>query len=245
MDKKINVNHIQQRIQQAAEKLKRPADSITLVAVSKTKPIDDIAAAYKMGIRHFGENRTQEFAEKVNKLSHLDNLQWHFIGQLQTRQSHLVAEYAHYFHAIDRIKIAKRLSKQLQKYQRELSIFIQINVSGEESKSGFDGSDWEHNFSQRETLENAILQISTLDNIHVCGLMTMAPWGAPKDTVHNIFQRLQKLSVWINDRHPTLQARELSMGMSDDFEIAIEEGATCVRVGSAIFGKREIEQIKR
>ncbi|KPA16795.1 hypothetical protein MHK_002981 [Candidatus Magnetomorum sp. HK-1] len=232
------IENVLHRIQQAAEHAGHPANAITLVAVSKTKPVEDIVVAYEAGIRNFGENRAEELAEKAVKLSHLKDLQWHFIGHLQTRQSKFVAENAHFFHAVDRLKIAKRLSNQLQELGRTLPVFIEINVSGEESKEGFNCADWENNQEQRDTLLESVKNIADLSNLNVCGLMTMAPYNAHKKIIRSIFSRLRRLSEWLNTKLPELGARELSMGMSNDFEIAVEEGATHVRVGSAIFGAR-------
>lgn len=240
-----NSNHPVQsvlaRIEQAAQRANRSTTDITLVAVSKTKPIEAILAAYAAGVRHFGENRAAEFAEKAAALSHLPDIQWHFIGHLQTRQSQPVAEQAHYFHAVDRVKIAERLSKQLQAMAqpRSLSVFIEVNVSGEASKAGFACADWENSAQQRDALREAVTTLAALPHIDIRGLMTMAPLDVPADTTRTVFRRLHELSVWLNTALPDLHATELSMGMSGDFETAIEEGATWVRVGSAIFGKRE------
>jgi len=229
------VQNVLGRINEAAKRGGRIATNITLVAVSKTKPIEDIVAAYEAGVRHFGENRAKELAEKAAALSHLPDIHWHFIGHLQTRQRNSVAEHAHYFHAVDRIKIAEQLSTQLQKRDRALPVFIEVNISGEETKGGFKCTDWENNQEQRDTISRAMGRIAALPNIQVRGLMTMAPRVAQEAIVRDIFSRLRRLSEWLNSNFPELQATELSMGMSGDFEIAIEEGATCVRVGSAIF----------
>ncbi len=237
-DKKQLIENILNRIQQSADCTNRSANNVTLVAVSKTKSIEDIIVAYEAGIRHFGENRAEELAKKATQLSHLKDLQWHFIGHLQTRQSKPIAKYAHYFHAVERIKIAEHLSKHLQELGRTLPVFIEINISGEASKGGFDCADWENNQEQRDKLLEAIKTIAALPNLKILGLMTMTPFKAKEDFIHNIFKRLYKLSKWLNTELPELKAQELSMGMSGDFEIAIEEGATYVRVGSAIFGER-------
>ncbi|MEN8219991.1 MAG: YggS family pyridoxal phosphate-dependent enzyme [Pseudomonadota bacterium] len=237
-DKKQLVENVLNRIQQAADRADRSADNVTLVAVSKTQPVEDILAAYQAGIRHFGENRAEELAEKAIQLSHLKDLQWHFIGHLQTRQSKPVAEHAHYFHAVDRVKIAEHLSRQLQELDRTLPVFIEVNVSGEESKGGFNCANWENDQEQRDILLEAVKAIAALPNLSIRGLMTMAPFKAPEDIIRNIFKRLHQLSEWLNAELPELKAKELSMGMSGDFEIAVEEGATHVRVGSAIFGKK-------
>jgi len=225
------------RINQAAKQGEHNATNTRLVAVSKTRPIEDIVTAYEAGVRHFGENRTKELVEKATALSHLPDIQWHFIGHLQTRQSNLVAQYAHYFHAVDRIKIAKQLSTQLHKFERTLPVFIEVNISGEESKAGFNCANWENAQEQRNTFCHAFQSIAILPSIQIRGLMTMAPRNASQNTVRNIFSRLRHLSKWLNHNFTDFEMTELSMGMSGDFEIAVEEGATYVRVGSAIFGK--------
>jgi pyridoxal phosphate enzyme (YggS family) len=237
-DKKQLVENVLNSIQQAADRADSSANNITLVAVSKTQPVEDIVAAYQAGIRNFGENRAEELAEKAVQLSHLKDLQWHFIGHLQTRQSKPVAEYAHYFHAVDRVKIAEHLSRQLQELDRTLPVFIEVNVSGEESKGGFSCADWENNQEQRDILLKAVKAIAVLPNLSIRGLMTMAPFHASEDIIRNSFKSLHQLSIFLNAELPELKAKELSMGMSGDFEIAVEEGATHVRVGSAIFGKK-------
>ena len=229
------VNAVIERIRQAKQPRNDNHNEITLVAVSKTCSIDEIITVYGAGIRHFGENRADELKEKAEALSHLSDIKWHFIGNLQTRQSLPVAQYADYFHAVDRLKIAKRLNNQLKQQHRQLAVYLQVNISGEASKSGFECASWENNQQQRENLVNALEQITMLDHLQVIGLMTMAPRSADQETVRILFKRLKDLSLWLNETNPKLQAPELSMGMSGDFEIAIEEGATYVRVGSAIF----------
>lgn len=237
-DKQNEVNQVQMRIEHAAQAVARNPAEITLVAVSKTKPIEDLVAAYEAGIRHFGENRAEELAEKAQALQHLTDIHWHFIGHLQSRQSKPVADYAECFHAVDRVKIAERLSQQLQERERTLAVYIEVNISGEENKGGFTGVDWENNAEQRAVLQEAVQTIMALPHLKILGLMTMAPFRAPEAEIRSIFQRLRGLSVWLNQALPTLNAHGLSMGMSGDFEIGIAEGATCVRVGSAIFGGR-------
>jgi len=238
------VNTVIKRIQQAKQRSNDPHNEVTLVAVSKTCSIDDIITVYNTGVRHFGENRADELAQKAQALSYLPDIKWHFIGNLQTRQSLPVAQYADYFHAVDRLKIAKRLNNQLtQQHQhqhhhhrrRQLTVYLQVNISGEASKSGFECANWENDQQQQENLLNAVEQIMPLDHLQVSGLMTMAPRTTDQKTIRTLFKRLKNLSRWLNETKPKLRATELSMGMSGDFEIAIEEGATYVRVGSAIF----------
>ncbi|MDM8565793.1 YggS family pyridoxal phosphate-dependent enzyme [Candidatus Halobeggiatoa sp. HSG11] len=229
------VQTIQHRIIQAAQRAGRNAESITLVAVSKKRPIDVILPAYEAGVRHFGENRADELKEKATTLSYLKDVKWHFIGHLQTRQSKSVAQYAHYFHAVDSVKIAQVLSVQLDTFKRNLSVFIQVNISGEKSKGGFDCYNWQNNVQHVENLIKAIKEIAALPNIQILGLMTMAPFDAQEDVLHHIFQSMADLSSNLGEQLPNNLVQQLSMGMSRDFEIAIEEGATFVRIGSAIF----------
>lgn len=230
-----SVQNISKEILQISQDNQRDIKEITLVAVSKTKPVEAIIKAYEAGLRHFGENRAEELEKKAQALAHLTDIQWHFIGHLQSRQSKPVATYAHYFHAVDRVKIAERLSSQLD---HVLPVFIEVNLSGEESKAGFDLKSWETSEEQRQLFLKEIQTIMLLKNIKIKGLMTMAPFEAPEPIIRNIFKRLKKLMQWLNATFPHLQATDLSMGMSNDFHIAIEEGATYIRIGSAIFGER-------
>lgn len=232
------VQVINQRIRQAAERSGRSESDITLVAVSKQKPIEAIVTAYNAGVRHFGENRAEELAEKAQALSHLTDLKWHFIGHLQTKQSKPVAQYAHYFHAVDRLKIARQLSRQLTELGRTLPVFIQINTSGEASKSGFACDNWQEDAQQTDTLRQTVEEIASLPNLQVSGLMTMAPFDSTEAVLRPIFQSTALLSAYLKENLPDIPVQQLSMGMSGDFEIAIEEGATHVRIGSAIFGSR-------
>ncbi len=239
MNQKISsVQSVRDRIARAAERAGRSGEDVTLVAVSKTKPMEDIVAAYEAGIRHFGENRTEELAAKAHALVHLPELQWHFIGQLQSRQCKEVALHAHCFHAVDRMKIAERLSRELGEAGRELPVYIQVNVSGEQSKGGFACAEWEHDDEQLGQFVESVRAIAALPNLKILGLMTMAAFNAPEDELRAVFKRLHGLSERLNAANPDLDAKGLSMGMSGDFEIAIAEGATLVRVGSAIFGGR-------
>nr|VFK64187.1 MAG: hypothetical protein BECKTC1821F_GA0114240_11171 [Candidatus Kentron sp. TC] len=232
------IQTIHDRIARAAQRVGRNAEDITLVAVSKTKPIEKIIAAYEAGIRHFGENRVEELEEKAHALRHLKDLKWHFIGHLQTRQSQSVVRYAHFFHAVDRVKIAQRLSSRLGEQGRNLPVFIQVNVSGEESKHGFSCKDWKTHPQRFSALKSALEKIACLPNVGILGLMTMAPFGAPEEELRDIFRNTAQLLAHIREDLPHIPARQLSMGMSGDFEIAIREGATLVRIGSAIFGER-------
>lgn len=226
------------RIAQAAHHAGRSVEEITVIAVSKQKSIEEILAIYQAGIRHFGENRREELQKKAVALQHLTDLKWHFIGHLQTRQSQAVVQYAHYFHAVDRLKIAERLSTQLLQLNQEMPVFIQVNISGEDSKGGFLVDNWQKDSQQFQSLIQSIETIATLPRLKILGLMTMAPFDASSETLRYLFNNMKMLSMALQEQFPLLSMKELSMGMSRDFEIAIEAGATYVRIGSAIFGER-------
>lgn len=236
-----NYAHVQQRIEAAAARAERPSSAITLIAVTKTWPVEVLVEAYAAGMRHFGENRTHELAQKRPYFyTHLpDNtITWHQIGTLQSRQTNDAAAHADVFHALDRLKIARRLSPQVVENGRVLPTFLEINISGEGSKSGFNMSDWETSATQRADLRKAVTEIAGLPGLTICGLMTMAPWDVPEDIIRTVFRRTRQLAHWLQDEFPDQNFRQLSMGMTDDFEIAIEEGTTHIRVGRAIFGSR-------
>ncbi len=234
-----NIPRIQETIALAAEKSGRTADDITLIAVSKQKPVAALEAAYAAGLRNFGENRSAELADKANTLAALD-INWHFIGHLQTRQSKPIAAHALWFHAADRVKIATRLNNQLGELNRPaLPIFLEVNVSGEATKGGFQCGNWERDGAQRDAILTAAATVAALNRIEIRGLMTMAPYGAPETDIRTIFERTRKLAEWLATQLPQADWSQLSMGMTDDYAIAIEEGATHVRVGRAIFGERK------
>lgn len=238
---KERLQHIQDRIAAAAARAGRDPAGITLVGVSKTWPVADLLAAYEAGLRHFGENRPEELAEKRPAIEAVlgpdSGLTWHHIGTVQSRKTNLVATHADYFHALDRLKIAQRLAAQ-RPAGKPLPVLIEVNISGEASKAGFACQEWEANGSQREMLVTAIQTIRELPNLELRGLMTMAPWDVPEAQIRAVFCRTRELATWLNETIPDLALSDLSMGMSGDFEVAIEEGATLVRVGSAIFGYR-------
>ncbi len=238
---------VQTRIDAAAARAGRDSAEITLVAVTKTWPLETVLAAYAVGLRHFGENRAEEMAQKRVGLAaemaasgeDAADVVWHQIGTLQSRKTGIVAESADYFHALDRIKIANRLSKTLVDLGRELPVLIEVNLSGEASKSGFKAENWEQDATQREALRTVLQTAADLPGIRPVGLMTMAPWGAPEDEIRRVFARCRELKNWLSEAQPDVALTELSMGMTNDFELGIEEGATLVRIGRALFGERQ------
>ena len=236
---------VQGRITKAAARSGRSEDEITLVVVTKTWPSTVIVAAYDAGIRNFGENRIEELTEKKEQVSEKlmnDDIVWHQIGPLQSRKTKFAADHADVFHALDRLKIANRLSRRLVENGRAdtkpLPVFLEINVSGEASKAGIDCSNWESDQGQRDMVLNTASKIAKLPGLIPQGLMTMAPWNVNETVLRKVFQQTRLLSEWLQKQLPDVTWSMLSMGMTDDFEIAIEEGATHVRIGRAIFGER-------
>jgi pyridoxal phosphate enzyme (YggS family) len=233
-----------EQIAAAAARAGRSAEEVTLVAVTKTWPAELVVAAYETGMRHFGENRAEELAAKrplVEAVLGPDSgMTWHLIGPLQSRKTRLAAGQADVFHALDRAKIARRLSLELAENGRVLPAFIEVNLSGEVTKSGLDLSAWEENATQGENLRKMISESSALPGLPIIGLMTMAPWDVEPAIIRAVFRRTRELAEWLRSRSPDGPAMHLSMGMTDDFEIAVEEGATHVRVGRALFGEREV-----
>ncbi len=231
-----------ERIAAAAGRAGRDPAAITLVAVTKTWPSALIVSAYQVGMRHFGENRVEELVAKrpavAVEIGDSATPTWHMIGTVQSRKTAGVADQADIFHALDREKIATRLSRRLQENGRQLPVFIEVNMSGEDSKSGLDCTNWEEDATQREQLRTVIQKVAALPGLSPSGLMTMAPWHVPEDEIRSVFRRTRQLDAWLRAGDLPDSWAWLSMGMTDDFEIAIEEGATHVRIGRALFGER-------
>ena len=234
---------VQARIEAAATRAGRSADDVTLVAVTKTWPAQLVIEAYDAGLSHFGENRPEELAAKrplvENALGpHVGNT-WHLIGTLQSRKTDLAAAHADVFHALDRAKVARRLAADLAEVGRTLPVFVEVNLSGEATKSGLLLTNWEEDATQRAALRTMVHELLATPQLPPLGLMTMAPWDAPPEVIRAVFRRTRALAEQVTDLLPQPGGPRLSMGMTDDFEIAIEEGATHVRVGRALFGERE------
>ena len=234
---------VRARIAAAAARAGRAADDVTLVAVTKTWPAELAVAAHAAGLRHFGENRPEELAEKrpavAAALGPDARITWHLIGTLQSRKTDLAAAHADVFHALDRVKIARRLAADLAEAGRTLPVFVEVNLSGEATKSGLALTHWEEDATQRAALRTMVSGLLAAPSLPPLGLMTMAPWDAPADEIRAVFRRCRLLAEWLAAELPGLPRPALSMGMTDDFEIAIEEGATHVRVGRALFGERD------
>jgi pyridoxal phosphate enzyme (YggS family) len=228
-----NLRSVQERIAAAAQRAGRVPSDVTLVAVTKTQSPEVIQTAYDLGLSHFGENRVEEAEEKIDELP--ADITWHMIGHVQSRKAQRVVSRFGIVHSVDSLKLARRLDRFSAERSEPLPVLLEFNVSGEESKYGFSASLWPGSDDRQESLLSAIEEIIALPHLSVQGLMTMAPIVAQPDQARPVFVRLRKLRDELAARFPRLDWRHLSMGMTDDFEVAIEEGATLVRVGRAIF----------
>ncbi|WP_166422222.1 YggS family pyridoxal phosphate-dependent enzyme [Paraglaciecola sp. 20A4] len=213
-------------IEQSACEANRPANSVKLLAVTKTKPVSDIVQAYEMGQRLFAENYVQEGVDKIQQLSELDDIEWHFIGPLQSNKTRPVAENFDWVHSIDRLKIAQRLNDQRSAHKK-LNVCIQVNVDNESSKAGV-------SITEVDALAE---QISALPNLTLRGLMTIPKAQDNTDLQRNSLLTMQQIFAQLQTKYPQIDT--LSMGMSGDIQLAIECGSTMVRIGRAIFGSRQ------
>jgi pyridoxal phosphate enzyme (YggS family) len=225
---KKRLQNIRERIQKTATACGRDPETIRLVAVSKTIPSDRVKEAIDAGVTILGENYIQEAREKINTLSSYA-VSWHFIGHLQSNKAKYAVRLFDLIHSIDSLKLARELDKQAKKISKIQQVLIQVNIGKEPSKSGV---------NKQDTIE-LIEAIGLLENLSVKGLMTMPPFFNAPEKVRPFFADLRTLRDHIKNANlPNITMAELSMGMTGDFEVAIEEGATLVRIGTAIFGKR-------
>jgi len=236
-----NLAQVQEHMAEAALRVGRDPAEVTLVAVCKTFPAEAVVVAYQAGVLHFGENRVEEGMTKIPAIhAAISGPQptWHMVGHVQSRKAHAVVTHFDYIHSVDRLKIARRLSHFAQEAGRTLPVLLECNVSGEETKFGFDLQGWERDKARRGAFFAAVEEILALPGLAVRGLMTMAPLVADPETVRPVFASLRALLDTLRERSPAHDWRHLSMGMTDDFEVAVEEGATMVRIGRAVFGAR-------
>jgi len=226
-----NLAAIRERIDRAARRAGRRPGDVRLMAVSKTQPAASVIEAYRAGQRLFGENRVQEFADKFPLLADLKDAEFHMIGHLQSNKAAKTAEIFHAIDSIDSAKLAQRLNDAAAKLGKELDVLIEINIGGEEAKSGI---------APDSSEINAILgQAPEWTNLRIRGLMTVPPFTEDPEAARPYFRKLSELRDRLAARNlPSVTLAVLSMGMSHDFEVAIEEGSTCVRIGTAIFGMR-------
>lgn len=225
---KTQLTEVEERIQAACKRSGRDRKEVTLIAVSKTKPIEVLKEAYDLGVRIFGENKVQELTEKYEQLP--SDIHWHMIGHLQTNKVKYIVDKAELIHSVDSLKLAETIEREAEKKNCIARILVEVNVAEEESKFGLKTSE----------VIPFVDKISKYPHINVCGLMTIAPFVENPEKNRPIFADLRKLSVDI--RHKNVDNSNvsiLSMGMTNDYEVAIEEGATMVRVGTGIFGARD------
>jgi PLP dependent protein len=226
-----NIAAIRERISQAAQNAGRRAEEISLMAVTKTHPSERIREAHAAGLRLFGENRVQEFAEKIGALADLAGSEWHMIGHLQTNKAAKTAELFAAVDSVDSVRLAEKLNAAARSLNKQIDILIEINVGGEAAKSGVAPNSRE--------LEDLLQAGPRFEALKIRGLMTVPPFTDNSEGARPYFRKLRELRDRIARRKFSAISMDiLSMGMSHDFEVAIEEGSTCVRVGTAIFGER-------
>ncbi len=235
---------VRSRIAAAAQRAGRAPEDVRLVAVSKTVPAERVAALARLGVDCFGENRVEEAVDKLPQIREIlgpeayDRLRWCLIGHLQSRKVHQAVTLFDEIHSLDSLRLAMRLDRQAADLERPLPVLLEINISGEASKFGLPAGRWPEDAGQSAALYADIEAILALPHLAVQGLMTIAPLVADPEQARPFFRRLRQLRDALRGRFPEGAWRELSMGMSDDYEVAIEEGSTMVRLGRALFGPR-------
>ena len=223
-----NLRDVEKRIEEACKRSNRDPKEVTLIAVSKTKPVEMLQEVYDAGARNFGENKVQEIMDKYDHLP--QDIHWYMIGHLQRNKVKYIVDKVQMIHSVDSLRLAETIDKEAKKKNVTVPILIEVNVAEEDSKFGL----------SLEEVTALAEEISKLSNVRVCGLMTVAPFVEDPEENREVFRSLKKLSVDIaakNINNVTMSV--LSMGMTNDFEVAVEEGATMVRVGTAIFGARD------
>lgn len=229
---KDNLREVQEKIAEACGRAGRDVSEVTLIAVSKTKPVEMLQEIYDCGIRTFGENKVQEMMEKEEMLP--DDIAWHMIGHLQRNKVKYLMGKTALIHSVDSLRLAQEISAQSVKHGVETDILIEVNIAGEETKFGTD----------REEAIQLVEEAAKLPNIHIRGLMTIAPYVEDPEDNRTYFREIKKLSVDIEQKNIDNVSMEiLSMGMTGDYTVAIEEGATMVRVGTGIFGARDYSKL--
>ncbi|MBP9095970.1 MAG: YggS family pyridoxal phosphate-dependent enzyme [Ignavibacteria bacterium] len=225
-----NLKLLKNDIFEVCKRVGRNVDEIKLIAVSKTFPVEDILTVFNAGQIDFGENKPQEMKEKYDELQkglNTKNIRWHMIGHLQTNKVKYIADYVYLIHSVDSEKLAEEIQRQAEKRNKVLDILVQVNTSDEMQKSGVDP----------DKTENLCRYVSGLSNVRLCGLMTIGKFTDDKNIIRGNFKDLKNLYDELKTSFPDF--KYLSMGMTSDYEIAIEEGANLLRIGSAIFGKRD------
>lgn len=225
-----NLQEVEKKIQESCKKANRAREEITLIAVSKTKPVSMLKEVYELGIRDFGENKVQELSEKYTQMP--SDMTWHMIGHLQRNKVKQVIDKAALIHSVDSIRLAETIEAEAAKQNIIVNILLEVNVAEEDSKFGL----------KVDEVFPTVEKIATFPHIRIKGLMTIAPFVENPEENRTVFARLQKLSVDIAKKNiDNVSVDILSMGMTNDYQVAIEEGATMIRVGTGIFGERDYQ----
>lgn len=234
-----NIQSVQENIAAACAKVNRDPETVTLIGVSKTKPVAMLVEAIHAGVQHLGENRVEEGETKIPTVNAQVETAptWHMIGHIQSRKAKLVPPLFQVVHSVDTLKLAQKLSKLLEETDDTRDVFLEINISGEDSKYGFNAANWSTDLAVREQLWSDVQTIFGLPGLRVRGLMTMAPIVDDMEQTRPIFADMAALRAELSNEID-IDLPDLSMGMTDDYPVAVEEGATLVRVGRAIFGER-------
>lgn len=229
---KDQLQNVEKEILKSCEHCHRDRSEVTLIAVSKTKPVETLQKAYDLGVRVFGENKVQELVDKYEVLP--KDISWHMIGHLQRNKVKYIIDKVDCIHSVESLRLAETIEKEAAKHDRVIDVLVEVNVAREESKFGL----------MPEEVESFIKEISKFPHIRVKGLMTIAPFVDDSEENRPVFKALRKLSVDIAAKNiDNVIMNVLSMGMTNDYQVAIEEGATMVRVGTGIFGERNYAQV--
>ena len=229
------IETVSERIERAAARAGRKPGEVCLIVVSKAQPDEVVRAAVEAGVRRLGENYAEEALAKRTVVDPEGSVEWHMIGHVQSRKASLVAENFDMVHSLDRVKLASRLQGALVGKDKRLPVLLQVNISGEASKSGFPA--WDE--SQWQEVAAFIRSLQVFDRLEVRGLMSIPPFSPDPEDARPFFRKTRRLRDRLSREFPAMEFPELSMGMSGDFEVAVEEGATLVRIGTAILGSRK------
>ena len=223
-----NIKDVEKKIEEACKRAGRSRDEVCLIAVSKTKPVEYIKEAYSTGIRDYGENKVQEICDKYDVLP--NDIRWHMIGHLQRNKVKYIVDKVCLIHSVDSYRLAEQINQECIKKNCDMDILVQVNIGHEDTKFGLDENE----------VEDLVREIAKLERVHIKGLMTIAPYVENPEENRTLFAGMKKLYVDIKHKNiDNVIMNVLSMGMTNDYEVAIEEGATHVRVGTGIFGERD------
>ena len=245
IDLQSNLNTVLERMAAAAGRSGRDVNQVTLVAVTKTRSAETVLQALQAGVQHLGENRIEELEPKRRSVSEqlppgAPSPTWHMVGHVQGRKAGRAVAAADLIHSLDSLRLARRLERCAAEAGRTVPVLLEVNISSEGSKYGWPADRWQTDAEQWGALIELVAATVALPHLRLQGLMTMAPWVSDADLIRSVFRSARRLTERLAAEFPSVGWQHLSMGMTDDFEIAIEEGATLVRVGRAIFGPRRV-----